>query len=99
VRRLEAKAVSYEVICIMVTFVEPDGSERVPHVLLPGEGTRPATAAEIAGEGAVRLLCGSFSASTAPLTLTADHRLNLAPAGEASLRAMRWWTYPPATTQ
>jgi hypothetical protein len=55
VRRLEAKAVSYEVIRIMVTFVEPDGSERVPHVLLPGEGTRPATAAEIAGEGAVRL--------------------------------------------
>jgi hypothetical protein len=51
VSRLEAKAVSYEVICILVTFVQPDGSEGVPHMLLPGGGTRPATVAEIAGEG------------------------------------------------
>ncbi|MFT4795483.1 MAG: hypothetical protein ACJAVR_003793 [Paracoccaceae bacterium] len=52
VRRLEAKAAPYEAIRILATFTEPDGSESVPHVLLPGEGTRPATAAEIAGEGA-----------------------------------------------
>jgi hypothetical protein len=52
VRRLEAKAMPLEAIRILVTFTEPDGSESAPHVLLPGGGTRPATAAEIAGEGA-----------------------------------------------
>ena len=52
VRRLEAKSAPFEAIRILVTFTEPDGSESVPHVLLPGEGTRPATAVEISGEGA-----------------------------------------------
>jgi hypothetical protein len=51
--RLEAKArPPLEAVRILVTLVAPDGSESVPHVLLPGGGTRPATAAEIAGEGA-----------------------------------------------
>ncbi len=52
VRGLEAQAGPHEAIRILVTFTEPDGSESVPHVLLPGEGTRPATSAEIAGAGA-----------------------------------------------
>jgi hypothetical protein len=53
VRRLEAKAQPpLEAIRILVTYVEPDGSESAPHVLLLGGGTRPAAVAEIAGEGA-----------------------------------------------
>jgi hypothetical protein len=51
VRRLEAKAMPFEAIRILVTLTEPDGSESAPHVLLPGGGTLPATAAEIAGGG------------------------------------------------
>ena len=53
VRQLEAKLKPpLEAVRVLVTFVEPDGSESAPHVLLPGGGTRPATAVEIAGEGA-----------------------------------------------
>jgi hypothetical protein len=52
-RRLETKLKPpLEAVRVLVTFVQPDGSEGVPHMLLSGEGTRPATAAEIAGEGA-----------------------------------------------
>jgi hypothetical protein len=52
-RRLEAKLKPpLEAVRVLVTFVQPDGSESAQHMLLPGEGTRPATAAEIAGEGA-----------------------------------------------
>ena len=53
VRRLEAKLrPPLEAVRVLVTFVQPDGSEGPPHVLLPGGDPRPATAAEIAGEGA-----------------------------------------------
>jgi hypothetical protein len=53
VRRLEVKLKPpIEAVRVLVTFVQPDGSESAPHVLLPGEGRRPATAAEIAGDGA-----------------------------------------------
>jgi hypothetical protein len=53
VRRLEAKAKPpLEAVRILVTFVEPDGSESAPHVLVHGGEPRPAIAAEIAGEGA-----------------------------------------------
>jgi hypothetical protein len=53
VLRLEAKLKPpIQAVRVLVTFVQPDGSESVPHVLLLGGGTRPATVAEIAGEGA-----------------------------------------------
>jgi hypothetical protein len=53
VRRLEAKLKPpLEAVRVLVTFVQPDGSESAPHVLLLGGGTRPAAVAEIAGEGA-----------------------------------------------
>jgi hypothetical protein len=53
VRRLEAKLKPpLEAVRVLVTFVQPDGSESAPHVLLLGDGTRPAAVAEIAGEGA-----------------------------------------------
>jgi hypothetical protein len=51
-RRLEAKAAPHEAVRLLVTFTGWDGSEGAPQVLLDGGGTRPATAAEIAGGGA-----------------------------------------------
>jgi hypothetical protein len=53
VRRLEVKLrPPLEAVRVLVTFVQPDGSEAAPHVLVHGGDPRPATAAEIAGEGA-----------------------------------------------
>ena len=53
VRRLEAKLKPpLEAVRVLVTFVQPDGSESVPLMLVYGGEPRPATAAEIAGDGA-----------------------------------------------
>ena len=49
VRRLEAKAAPLDAIRVLVTPTEPDGA---PQMMIDG-GTRPATAAEIAGKGAI----------------------------------------------
>jgi hypothetical protein len=52
-RRLETKLKPpLEAVRVLVTFVQPDGSEGVPHMLVYGGEPRPATAAEIAGDGA-----------------------------------------------
>jgi hypothetical protein len=51
--RLEAKLKPpIQAVRVLVTFVQPDGSESVPHVLVHEGDPRPATAAEIAGDGA-----------------------------------------------
>jgi hypothetical protein len=53
VRRLEAKLKPpLEAVRVLVTFVDPYGSESAPHVLIYDGEPRPATAAEIAGDGA-----------------------------------------------
>ena len=53
VRRLEAKLKPpLEAVRVLVTFVQPDGLESAPHMLVYDGEPRPATAAEIAGEGA-----------------------------------------------
>jgi hypothetical protein len=49
IRRLEAHATTFDAIRVLVAFTDPPGAP--PHVLIDG-GTRPATAAEIAGDGA-----------------------------------------------
>jgi hypothetical protein len=51
-RRLKAKAAPIEAIRIVIAFAQPDGSESAPHMRVYGGEPRPATAAEIAGEGA-----------------------------------------------
>jgi hypothetical protein len=51
-RRLEAEAAPIEAVRVLVTFVQPDGSESAPHMLVYGVEPRPATAAEITGKGA-----------------------------------------------
>jgi hypothetical protein len=48
VPRLEAKAAPFDAIRVMVAPTDPHGA---PQMMIDG-GTRPATAAEIAGEGA-----------------------------------------------
>jgi hypothetical protein len=41
-----------DLAAVPIILVQPDGSESAPHVLIHGGEPRPATAAEIAGEGA-----------------------------------------------
>jgi len=52
VQRLEAKAAPFDAIRILVAVAQPDGSESAPLMLVYGVEPRPATAAEIAGDGA-----------------------------------------------
>jgi len=49
VRRLEAKATPFEAIRVLVAFMDLPGAPL--HVLIDG-GMRPATAAEVSGDGA-----------------------------------------------
>ena len=48
-RRLEAKAAPCDAIRVLVAFTNPPGA---PQMMIDG-GMRPATAAEIAGDGAI----------------------------------------------